>query len=155
MINLTGELQKAYHGDAWHGNNILSLLTGADPRKVFVHPIPNAHSIAELALHVTAWTEEVYERLNGSPAKEPERGDWPAPNELSETEWEFIVSDFKKANEKLIAFSGNLSPSHWAAKVNDEREGAVAKDVDHAELLNGLIQHHAYHAGQIALLLKY
>ena len=71
MINLVEELKKAYNGYAWHGNNTLSLLVTADVQKVFNHPIPNAHSIAELVLHLTAWTEEVNERIKGHWQKSP------------------------------------------------------------------------------------
>ena len=155
MINLVDELQKAYNGDAWHGNNTVTLLLNADPSKVFTHPIPGAHSIAELVLHLTAWTEEVVERLNGAKAKEPIRGDWPTPVEQSISEWELIINDFKKANEKLVTIVSDFSPEAWAAEVIDERNPALGTGVDYSQLLNGLIQHHAYHSGQMALLSKF
>jgi uncharacterized damage-inducible protein DinB len=155
MISLTDELRKAYDGDAWHGGNTLSLLMAANAQKVFIHPIPNAHSIAELTLHLTAWTEEVIDRINGGTAKEPLRGDWPEPMDQSEAEWELIVNDFKKANEKLIQLIEKLNLSDWSAAVKDERNPALGSGVNNAQLLNGLIQHHAYHSGQIALLLKF
>jgi uncharacterized damage-inducible protein DinB len=155
MINLVNELRKAYNGDAWHGNNTLSLLRSANPQKVFTHPIPDAHSIAELALHLTSWTEEVADRINGASAKEPSRGDWPVPSVQSEVEWELIVSDFEKANTKLIGLFENFPVSDWTIPVKDERNPPLGTGISNAELLNGLIQHHAYHSGQIALLLKF
>ena len=155
MLDLVDELKKAYNGDAWHGNHTLSLLVSADPQKVFTHPIPNAHSIAELVLHLTAWTEEVIERINGTPAKEPIRGDWPKPVETSAAEWDLMVNDFKKANDKLIELIGNLNVSNWATEIVDERNRELGSGVNNAQLVNGLIQHHAYHSGQIALLSKF
>ena len=156
MVNLIDELEKAFHGDAWHGNNTMSLLTTADAEKVYMHPIANAHSIAELVLHMTAWTEEVIERLHGAAAKEPLRGDWPEPREQSSAEWELMLNDFKKANQKLLDTLNNLNLSDWATPVKDDRD-FVAKDAttNYSQLVNGLIQHHAYHSGQIALLLKF
>ncbi len=155
MINLIDELQKAFDGDAWHGNNTMSLLRSANPNKVFTHPITGAHSIAELVLHLTAWTEEVIARLNGAVANEPSRGDWPVPTQQSQTEWELMVSDFEKVNQKLISFIGNFDLSRWSSNTNDERNRSLGTGVNNAQLLNGLIQHHAYHSGQIALLLKF
>lgn len=152
MINLIDELQKAYTGDAWHGSNIINILSNVDPTKVFTHPIPNAHSIAEIALHLTAWTEEVDNRLQGEAAKEPSRGDWPVPKDHSATEWELMVNDFKKANDRLVA---TLSEIDLSIKIIDERNPSMGTGVDRAQLINGLIQHHAYHAGQIALLSKF
>lgn len=151
-MNFIDELQKAYKGDAWHGNNTLSILLNADPGKVFTHPVPNAHSIAEIVLHLTAWTEEVNERLEGMPAKEPVRGDWPQPKDYSTAEWDLIIKDFKKANERLIA---SLTDVEWSTEVVDARNPALGTGVDYAQLVNGLIQHHAYHSGQVALLSKF
>lgn len=155
MIDLVDELKKAYEGDPWHGNNVMFLLSAANPLQVFKHPIPNAHSIAELTLHLTAWTEEVIDRINGEGAKEPTRGDWPEPVAQSDSEWKLIVNDFDKANQKLIQLVSGLNLSDWSSLIKDERNSALGTGVNHAQLVNGLIQHYAYHAGQIALLLKY
>ena len=53
----------------------------------------------------------------GALAKEPIRGDWPEPKGQSETEWELIVNDFKKANEKLIEVTTKLMPSIGRVKL--------------------------------------
>jgi uncharacterized damage-inducible protein DinB len=155
MINLVNELTNAYKGDAWHGNNTLQLILQANPEKVFTHPIPDAHSIAELVLHLTAWTEEVTDRITGEGAKEPVKGDWPIPAEKSEVEWSIIIDGFKSVNERLIKIVDNLMLADWTKQVKDERNLKTATIITNAQLLNGLIQHHAYHSGQIALLLKF
>ena len=156
MINLVEELKKAYNGNAWHGNNTWSLLLKVDPKKVFTHPIPNAHSIAELTLHLTAWTEEVIDRLNGQAAKEPTKGDWPSPTDLSETGWGVIMENFRSANERLITLVNNFMPTDWSSEVMDNRDlDSADSQTNNAELLNGLIQQHAYHSGQVALLSKF
>lgn len=155
MINLINELKKAYNGDAWHGSNTMSLLSAANPAKVFIHPIPNGHSIAEIVLHLICWTEEVTDRINGISAKEPTNGDWPAPKEMSEQEWKMILDNFKKVNETLIDQLHSLATNEWVNRTKDERNRELGTGVSNAELVNGLVQHHAYHSGQIALLLKF
>lgn len=155
MIDLVEELQKAYDGDAWHGNPVWNLVQSANPEKVFTHPIPNSHSIAELVLHLTAWTAEAIDRIDGQTAKEPASGDWPSPLMKTTAEWTRIKADFKLVNEKLIERIGRLTSSDWTEVVKDERNRALGTGVDFAQLVNGIIQHHAYHAGQIALLLKF
>jgi uncharacterized damage-inducible protein DinB len=105
---------------------------------------------------MTAWTEEVIDRVNGADAKEPLRGDWPIPKEQSNAEWELMVNDFKKANEKLINTLKKLNLSDWSKMIKDERDLVVRNTItNYAQLVNGLIQHHAYHSGQVALLLKF
>lgn len=152
---LIAELKKAFNGDAWHGSNLMQQLKFVKPENAFEHFIPEAHSIAEIVLHLSAWTDEVNARLLGSPAKEPAAGDWPSPLLFTRQEWEKIVFDCKTSNEELIRVCQGLDESDWDKKVCDERDAALGTGVTNAELISGLIQHHAYHAGQIALLLKF
>jgi uncharacterized damage-inducible protein DinB len=153
MINLANEIRKAYNGDPWHGQNVMYLLSSANPEKVFVHPVPGAHSIAELVAHLTAWTQEVAERMVGKNAEEPARGDWPAVNIQDHTTWNVLLDDFMIANEKLITICSNYTDKEWDLPVNEKREGF--QPIIKKELISGLLQHHAYHSGQIALLLKF
>jgi len=155
MLDLTKEIQKAFNGDAWHGNHVMQILNNVKPETAFEYFVPNGHSIAEIALHLTAWTEEVTSRLSGNAAVEPVKGDWPTPEEKTAVHWEKIIFDFKIANEELIRLVGSKNSNQWDDAVADARDPALGNGVTYAELLNGLIQHHAYHAGQIAILSKF
>jgi len=143
MFNITNEIKKAFNGDAWHGNHVMQTLNNVNPEKAFKHFIGGAHSIAEIALHLTAWTEEVTSRLTGKPAAEPERGDWPLPESKTPQGWERIIFNFKVANEELIRTAENMQASHWEDEVKDERNPALGTGVTNTELLSGLAQHHA------------
>jgi len=154
MFNITNELKKVFNGDAWHGNHVMQILNNVDPEKAFKHFIPDGHSIAEIALHLTTWTEEVTSRLLGKNASEPERGDWPMPKNKSAQAWERIIFDFKVANEELIRQCEIIEVNSWDDKVAGDAL-ALQNTITRAELLNGLVQHHAYHSGQIALLSKF
>ncbi|SHG84933.1 DinB family protein [Pedobacter caeni] len=153
MIDFAKELRKAYDGDAWHGNNISTVVASVKVAQAFTHPIPDAHSIAELVLHLSSWTEEVISRLSGNLPKEPLKGDWPVPAHQTDEYWEVIVNDFDRINEDLLALVNQFSEEQWSAELFT---GPMpTRTLSHFELLNGLIQHHAYHAGQIALLSKF
>jgi uncharacterized damage-inducible protein DinB len=154
-FDIITELRKAFNGDAWHGGNLMQQLNLVEPADAFIHFIPNAHSIAELVLHITAWTDEVNSRLLGATAKEPAAGDWPTPQAETIKEWEKIVFDCKTSNEELIRVCDGLSMLDWESEVNDERDRELGTGVTNLALVNGLIQHHAYHSGQIGLLLKF
>ena len=155
MLNLLIEIEKAYHANAWHGNNALQVITAVKPENAFHYFIPNAHSIAELTLHLTSWTEEVTARLLGKTASEPAKGDWPIPDDLTVSSWEKIIFDFKIANDELIRICNSLSEEDWATPAKDERDEIQREHITFSQLVNGFIQHHAYHAGQIALLSKF
>ncbi|MFC3560629.1 DinB family protein [Pedobacter jamesrossensis] len=155
MFIITNEIKKAFNGDAWHGNHVMQTLNNVKPENAFEHYITNAHSIAEIALHLTSWTEEVSSRLTGKTAAEPEMGDWPNPNDKTPKAWEKIIFDFKIANEELIRVCESIKDSHWDDETKDERNPVLGTGVTKIELVNGLVQHHAYHSGQIALLSKF
>jgi uncharacterized damage-inducible protein DinB len=154
-LDLISELKKSFNGDAWHGGNLMQQLNLVKPENAFHHFIPHTHSIAELVLHITAWTDEVNSRLLGAVAKEPTAGDWPMPGSVARKEWEKIVFDCKTSNEELIRVFEGLSKADWETEVKDDRDRALGSGVSNTELINGLIQHHAYHSGQIGLLLKF
>jgi len=153
MIDFANELRKAYSGDAWHGNNISTVIAAVKVGQAFAHPIPGAHSIAELVLHLSSWTEEVISRLSGNLPKEPLKGDWPIPLYKTEAQWKVILTDFNQINEDLLILVAQFSEEQWSAKLFTGPMPITA--LSHFELLNGLIQHHAYHGGQIALLSKF
>ncbi|TCD02409.1 DinB family protein [Pedobacter psychroterrae] len=151
MIDFSNELRKAYIGDAWHGNNVSCIISSVKDNQAFSRPIVDAHSIAEIVLHLTSWTEEVSSRLMGKISAEPAKGDWPSPIEETTVTWNAIVSDFHIENEKLINLSMSFMADDWAKHV----QTPSGRGISYFELFNGLIQHHAYHAGQISLLLKF
>jgi len=150
MIDLANELKKAYSGDAWHGNNLSSIISSVRDYQVFKRPVPG-HTIAELVFHLTAWTDEVISRLMENVAGEPEIGDWPIVTEDSTVAWGTILRGFHLANEKLINFVLMMTKDQLEQGVNS----TSGEKSTNYELIIGLIQHHAYHGGQISLLLKF
>ena len=152
-MNLYQEYQKAFEGAPWHGQSSLEIIRGSDPEKVFVHWIPNAHSIAEIVSHLTVWTEEALERLNGQEAKNPERGDWPGVE--NGDDWASMIKEFEVAHRKLLERLQGFSSDDWEIMVIDHRDDSAGTSTSNAELVNGIIQHLGYHSGQISLLQKF
>lgn len=155
MVDVVKELKNALNGNPWHGQNVLYLLSSANPQTVFSHPILGAHSIAEIVAHLTAWTEEATDRLIGKVVKEPTKGDWPVIIASDHVTWNVILDDFMISNAKLISICVGITKDGWNTPIVDERNSPLGTSTTYAELINGIVQHHAYHAGQIALLLKF
>ena len=154
-MNLSIEFNNSFQGKPWHGKSAAEIIEGSNPEKVFVHWIPNAHSIAELVLHLTAWTGEVLERLNGAEAKVPLRGDWPVVPDTNDESWKLIVEDFRSAHQRLQEHIGHFTPEDWENLTIDDRDDYEQTRCTYAEMVNGIIQHLAYHAGQVSLLQKF
>ena len=154
-MDLHQQFDNAFHGQPWHGKSTLEIIESSDPQKVFSHWIPNAHSIAELVLHLTVWTEEAMDRLRGQEAKTPDRGDWPAVTETTVQSWQTMVEGFRLAHKELMAMIAKFGSDDWDAITIDHRESLAGSGDSYAELVNGIIQHLAYHSGQISLLQKF
>ena len=66
---IRNQFERAFNGEAWHGPSVLALLDGVTAEQAAAHPIPGAHSIWELTLHIAAWEDACRRRLQGDPAQ--------------------------------------------------------------------------------------
>ena len=101
---------------------------------------------------MTAWTAEVERRIDGHPSGLPEEGDWPAPSGTTEKHWKQDVEALMRAHRRLRDKVRTISDASLTAPTRDPRNRPTGAGVTRYVLLHGLAQHHAYHAGQIAIL---
>ena len=151
---IVGELEREHSGDAWHGSPLRELLKGITCEVAAARPIRNVHSVWEIVLHMTAWKNEVRRRLSGAPAGDPEEGDWPEVPSPTAEAWDAAVERLEQAQRALVAAVKALPESKLHDPTNDERNRAAGTGVSYYVLLHSIVQHDAYHAGQIALVRK-
>lgn len=144
------QIRLAYNGEAWHGAGLKEILTEVTAVQAASRPIPNAHSIWELVLHLIGWTREVTRRLEGAPAGVPSEGDWPPVGLVSPSNWEAAKRALADAHGELAGAVSRASVERLAARVSGKGDAAET----YREMLHGLTQHDAYHGGQISLLKK-
>jgi uncharacterized damage-inducible protein DinB len=154
IARIIDQLERDHTGDAWHGSPVKAILNGVTAAQASARPMPAGHSIWELVLHMTGWKDEVRRRLTGAPAGDPEGGDWPEPGEPSDARWREAVAQLDRAHAALVSAVRELPESRLHEPTNDPRDRALGAGVSHYVLLHGLVQHDAYHAGQIAILKK-
>ena len=141
------QLRRAVEGEAWHGPSVLEILAGVDARTAAAHPLAAAHSIWEILNHVTAWTRAVHRRLDGEVVQLTGADDWPPVSDTSDAAWQAALASFRAAQQDLLAKLKSTS--------NDDLGMTVpGKKYSNSFMLHGLVQHHLYHAGQMALLKK-
>ena len=148
------QLQRAYDGDAWYGPSVRAALEGVDARQAAARPEPAAHTICEIVLHMTAWTREVTRRLRVGIAQEPELGDWPAAGACDEAGSTAILATLDATNRELVEAIVAMDDAQLEDRIGDVRDRALGSGVSRYVTVHGLVQHHAYHAGQISLLKK-
>ncbi len=147
LDRIADQLHHAVHGEAWHGPSLLELLADVDARAAAAHPIAGAHSIWEILLHVIVWSRVALRRMNGETVQPTPEQDWPPVRDESPAAWTRTLEDFRSAQQELMAKLRSMRDEN----LNNPVPG---KPYDNYFQLHGLIQHHLYHAGQIALLKK-
>lgn len=141
------QFQRAISGKAWHGPSVLELLADVDATKAAARPIPGAHSIWELVLHIAAWNEAVARRLGGDRAQLTDEEDFAAVTDTSDEAWQQAVEILQRSHRKLHDAIGELDESRLDQPILSGMTSVYGT-------LHGVIQHGLYHAGQIALLKK-
>jgi hypothetical protein len=150
---LVDDLRRALDGDPWHGSSLAVLLRGCTTAEAARTSIEGVHSIWAIVLHLTAWTDEVRLRLGGKPPGTPPQGDWPAvPTRPTDAAWRGARRRLTTAHRALEAAVLDLSPRTLDRLVGGLRDPALGTGTTYAGMVRGLVQHHAYHGGQIALL---
>ena len=151
---LVDQIQRAHDGDVWHGSSVKDILRGVTHEQAARRPPNGAHSIWEIVLHMTGWRNEVARRATGQPSGEPAGGDWPAVGEPSAARWQAALRGLDDAHRKLTDVVRTLSDERMLQPTNDPRNRELGTGVTYYQLLHGIVQHDAYHAGQIAVLKK-
>jgi hypothetical protein len=145
-------LDHAIAGDPWHGPSLASLLSGVDETAASARPIPGVRSIWEIVLHLTAWTREVARRLDGHPPGPPAGGEWPDLGESTAAAWAAALADLATAHDELKRVLAAFPPALLSERIGTTRDAPLGTGVSFEAMVDGLLQHDAYHSGQIAAL---
>jgi uncharacterized damage-inducible protein DinB len=144
---IANQALKMFEGGAWHGPSVLEVLANVSAEIAAAYPIPGAHSIWELVLHLIATQDALLHRIRGEQAGLKTEDFWLPVPAISDAAWAQTVERLKQQELKLREGIANFP---------DERLDSVlvAGGSSAYNNLHGHIQHNAYHAGQITLLVK-
>lgn len=148
---IRNQFQRAFDGEAWHGPSVLSLLEGVTAEQAAAHPIPGAHSIWELTLHIAAWEDACRRRLQGDPAQLSDDENFPPITDTSQSAWENTKSKLIDNHRQLLDAIAAIDDSRLDQPIMDSTETTFSSAY---VTLHGCVQHSLYHAGQIAILKK-
>lgn len=148
---IRNQFQRAFDGEAWHGPSVLSLLDGVTAEQAAAHPVPGAHSIWELTLHIAAWEDACRRRLEGDPAQLADEENFPPITDTSQGAWENAKTKLIDVHRRLLDAIAATDDSRLDEPIIDSAETTFSTAY---VTLHGGVQHSLYHAGQIAILKK-
>ena len=146
LRRLEEQLRTTFTAAAWHGPAVLEVLDGVTPEQAAARPIPGAHTIWELVLHLVGTYRLVLRRLRGDAKPLTEEEDWPAEATRSAADWREAIAALRELNAEVRRVLAAFPTERL-----DEPLVAESPHTAYAHFI-GLTQHDLYHAGQIALL---
>ena len=141
------QLEKALHGEAWHGPSWEEVLDRVTRKQALHRPIPGAHTIAEIVLHMTSWHDIVRRRFAGEVPQVTAEEDWPKASLRTDAAWKAAVARLFETGGALRKVIARFP----VAKLHTKRPRTNGTWYD---LALGQLQHDLYHAGQVAVLRK-
>jgi len=145
---IADQLTRSINGDAWHGLSVSELLAGVPIEKLTAKPIPGAHSIWEIVLHITVWLDVIRHRLLGEAVQPTDQQDWQPVEDATEKGWRTTIDRLDSVHRELLKTIGGMTDEQL-------QSATPGKDDTLYIQLHGVVQHNLYHAGQIALLKKF
>ena len=146
-LRIADQLRKAFTGDAWHGPPLRNALAGISPEQARIRPLPSAHTIWELVLHIELWTRVALEATQGIPMPKlyGTEKDWNTAADGNEAAW-------TRATENLFQTCEQLAQAIEGFDDSRLKDTVPGRRYDFYYLFHGIVQHSLYHGGQIAML---
>ncbi len=155
LINhIIKQLIEIQHGKIWIGSSYESKLNSIDDELVFVRPIKDLHSIAEIFSHLTLWRNEALLKIKtgkGSKTDDCEEN-WLTNEKLRIKGWTNIKSEFDNSLTQLISLLEEKDDTFLDKEYYDTDFKGNYK---YSFLINGMLHHDIYHLGQLGIIIKY
>jgi len=142
------QMERAHVGDPWTDVPLVGLLEDLTHETASAKPIPGAHSIWEIVLHLGTAQELIVDLVRDIFRPYEPGDEWPPVGEPTEEAWAAAVEQFRTGEAEVRrVVSEGVKPDQL-----DEpfREGGSSVYNN----LHGYVQHAVYHGGQISVLKK-
>ena len=141
------QYDRAMNGDAWHGDPVWKILGGLSAEHAAWRAAKQVHTIWQLVSHMTFWETEVFRRLNRLPARPVEELNFPPMPDVTADNWTRTLEELRQSNLNFRTALTKLDDSQLDQPMPGRDKSTYVE-------IHGVIQHHLYHAGQIAILSK-
>ena len=136
-----------YAGQPWIDVTILDTLKNLDAQKAAKKIASDWNSIWEILNHVIDWRVTVLQRVQGRTVPSPENNFFKPVEDVSEEAWQTTLRKLEDSQHQWTAYLDEFN--------EDEFEQVyAANNLSSYEHIHGILQHDAYHLGQIVMLAK-
>lgn len=136
-----------YNGSPWIDVTIMDTLKNISAKQAAAKITPERNSIWQIVNHIIAWRENVLFRVQGNEVTTPNNNYFTQLENTSETEWQKALERLAHSQEQWVRFLENFDETQFD-KIYPPNNMSYYKHI------HGILQHDAYHLGQIVLLSK-
>jgi uncharacterized damage-inducible protein DinB len=144
---LADQLRRAWNGAPWHGPSVHEILTRLTAQEAASRRARGSHTAWELLKHLTLWAEVPLRRFDDAAAAATEEQNFAPPSSTTDADWQRDVAALGEVIERLAVRVERMPDAALDAPVGD-------RGYSHTFMVDGIAQHLAYHAGQIAILAR-
>lgn len=144
---ITKLFEDLYNGNPWIDVTIMGTLKNITPEQASKKMAPGRNSIWQIVNHIISWRENVLLRVKGNELVTPNNNYFMEIADISETAWQKALDQLKNSQHQWIAFLKTFDEAQFEKIYPKNR-------MSYYEHIHGIIQHDAYHLGQIVLLSK-
>ena len=136
-----------YHGNPWIEVTLMEKLHALPAEQAQKKILPGWNSIWQIVRHLASWRMEVLRRVNGQVTTSPDHNYFEPLEDVSEEAWQETLGHLKESQDQWIRFLETFPEE-------DLEQIYPGNQMTYYENILGIIQHDAYHLGQITLLAK-
>lgn len=136
-----------YDGSPWLGVNWIDTLKTVSVEKASIRIAEDRNTIWEILNHVIHWRRNVQQRLQGDTITTPDHNYILPVTDTSSKAWQLTLEEFKLSQQKWLDFIERFDENQFSNIYPNNH-------MTYYEHIHGILQHDAYHLGQIVLLAK-
>ena len=140
--------EKLFNGDPWIDVTIMDTLEKLSGPQAASKALPQCNSIWEIVNHMISWRKNVLQRIQGKTLTTPTNNYFEPIADPSQEAWIKTLEAFQQTQREWISFLEKFDIEAFETPY-------PSNGMTYFEHIHGIIQHDAYHLGQIVLLSKF
>ena len=146
-IRISKLFSDLYNGSPWIDVTLLATLKNISAEKARAKISPERNSIWQILNHIISWRNTVLKRVQGEVITSPADNYFKPVADTSEKAWQQALNDLEETELRWIDFLNKFDESQFERMYSNNK-------LTFYEHIQGILQHDAYHLGQIVILSK-